>query len=223
MIATQVIELIRDRGFNSINSELLDKIKSKPIGQKHKNNAYDVNREFRYEIIENLAYDFSLQDLEFIRYLTTEEIKATRHDLRHKGLANLCCYLYFLGQVKDVTLVYDAKYKTGCMDASIMIEDEMLKMNQSKEILLEYINNIPMDKNFEENEYTKLIDIIKSIYDKPMYSSKEDYDDYLMQYYGIGRKPMVKDIVMQEGISHNDSMEQNKKKSFLSRLIDLLK
>src|SRR5436190_17754520 len=115
MTAAELILAYRIAPVQESSPDLSNVFKFNPI-RGSDGRTMDANLEIRTEIVEELLHDFSKLDIHLIRQLFSEEMKCELATQQHDNLYQLCYYLYAIGYLQDIFIIYDAKFNAENMD-----------------------------------------------------------------------------------------------------------
>jgi hypothetical protein len=179
MQAFELIRLYRQTP-GVVPTDIADAICYKPNSVSGK--QVDCNAQLRQAVTGELLSDFSILDILLIRELFKAELLCAKETGEHESLYQLAFYLYMLGQLEDVFLLYEAKYLTGNMDVSLMMDRYMLTVGQPPLKVLAYIK-----QHFTGNElrdkYGGLVEALEQIIENPEYDSVDHYTAFLQNYF----------------------------------------
>ena len=134
------------------------------------------------EVTQALYSDVSLADLELLRRLMAEELHCEAVTWAHASLYQLAFYLFRLGQPEDVFLIYEAKYGTGHMDASCVMDREMLTLGHAPDEMLRYVEaRFAAELNLRE-QYPELLERLRELKDDEEFSLAE-YTRFIENYF----------------------------------------
>ncbi|WP_445711865.1 hypothetical protein [Flavobacterium sp.] len=153
MIALDLIEKYRSIETEKVQTELISMF---AFSKNENNEIADNNLAFRTEVVEELLHDFSEKDLKLIREIFNQELKCELSTRRHDNLYQLCYYLFEIGELQDVFLIYNAKFNSKNMDVGTMLDREMMYLNRPIDDVLEFVKS-------ELHEKPELIEKNKTI------------------------------------------------------------
>ncbi len=164
----------------------------------------DKNLSLRTEITEELLNDFSLNDIDLIRFMYDEESKFTYATTYHHNLHQLSYYLYSLQQLEDVFRIYKAKYKTRSMDAGCMLDRHMLTMRHNINDVIAFAQHTFQEKPSLIEENNTLLEELFSLKEDCAYDSEEEYFSYISGYFSPQAQNTPEQLNSQE---HNKNTE----------------
>ena len=153
MTAKELIEKYRKAENEIVQIELSSMF---AFSENFERGIADDNLIFRSKIVEELLNDFSSKDIKLIRRIFEEELKCELSTERHDNLYQLCFYLFEIGELEDVFLIYDAKFNSKNMDVRTMLDVEMMYMNKPIEDVINFVKS-ELNKKPELNEKYKTI------------------------------------------------------------------
>jgi len=182
MTSTELISAYREKKAGEDLSQLAERISYRPFTDGN-GALQDTNIAFRTAVTDQLLHDFSIADIELIRQLTDEEFNYTSHLLYHNRLHQLCYYLYELGQLQDVFRIYNAKYNSKCMDASCMIDREMLKLRHRIDRVIAYVKDQVDTDPCLQKCCPGLLEELYDLFEFPDYENDAVYRKYINGYF----------------------------------------
>jgi len=139
----------------------------------------DLNFEFRTGVVNELLDSFSLYDVKLIRSLFQEEVNCDRATWGHGNLYQLCFYLYSLGQLEDVFILYDAKYNAPNMDTGIMLDRQAITVGHEVEEIITYVESRFNEYPILINKYPNMLADLKDLQLNPDYASIATYSQFI--------------------------------------------
>ncbi|WP_310554429.1 hypothetical protein [Flavobacterium sp.] len=126
--------------------------------------------------------DFSLKDIKLIRTIFEEELKCELITRRHDNLYQLCYYLFEIGKLEDVFLIYDAKFNSKSMDAGTMLDREMMYMNQPNDNVITFVKSELNEKPELNKKYKTILIELNKLKKQPNNDLKE-YSEFIKGYF----------------------------------------
>ena len=183
MTPQELIANYRQLENEELSHELNQNFTFFPI-EVEKEATIDKNLDFRTEVVGELIADFSINDIQLIRALFKEELKCENAIERHDNLYQLCYYLYEIGQIEDVFLIYEAKFKAKHMDAGTILDREMIYLKQSIDTVIDYVKSELKKNPNLINEYPLILEDLMDLKTYPDYESVEEYTQFIRGYSG---------------------------------------
>ena len=181
MTVKELISASRELGGRDLPDSTIDAFSYNPIFEGGK--LSDANLNFRTELIKELLHDFSKADIVLIRHLFAEEMKCEIATRQHDNLYQLCYYLYYIGDLQDTFILYDAKFNTTNMDVGTMLDREMITVGHEIDEVIEYVQN-EFDKNPElKRRYSGILDALDELKEFPDYPDQEAYKKFIKGYF----------------------------------------
>ncbi|MBP4137404.1 hypothetical protein [Flavobacterium geliluteum] len=179
MKAKELIEKFRKSESKIVVTELVSMF---AYSENIDSQVADNNLTFRTEIVEELLNDFSSIDVELIRKIFDEELKCELSTRRHDNLYQLCFYLFKIGELEDVFLIYDAKFNSKNMDVGTMLDSEMMYLNQPIDNVISFVK-LQLNEKPELNEkYKTILNELNNLKRHPNYNLSE-YSTFINGYF----------------------------------------
>jgi hypothetical protein len=179
MTAKNLIENYRNTKTEKVQTELISMFEF----SKNKNNEIaDNNLAFRTEVVEELLHDFSERDLKLIREIFNQELKCELSTRRHDNLYQLCYYLFEIGELKDVFLIYDAKFNSKNMDVGTMLDREMMYLNRPIDDVIEFVKSELFEKPELNEKHKTIVTELYNLKKQPK-SDLNEYKTFIKGYF----------------------------------------
>ena len=182
MTAAELILAYRIAPDQELSPDLSNVFKFNPI-RGSDGRTMDANLEIRTEIVEELLHDFSKLDIHLIRQLFSEEMKCELATQQHDNLYQLCYYLYDIGDLQDIFIIYDAKFNAKNMDVGSMLDREMITVGHEVDDVIMYVQ-----EEFENNpklrdQYPNILVALNGLKENPDYESAKAYSKFIKGYF----------------------------------------
>lgn len=180
MNVSEFISIYRQSVDKEILSELIPFFAFKPV-ENEDGDLEDANLAFRTEIVEEILYDFSKTDHSLIKALFSEEIKCEEETWVHDNLHQLCFYLYTIGDLEDIFILYSAKYHATHMDAACVLDRDMITLGYDVDMVIEFVTNKFKRDPLLKERFSKILWVLNYI--KTHTYHPECYTQFINQYF----------------------------------------
>lgn len=180
MRASELILAYRQSNNSEILPSLIPFFAFKPA-ENQEEKLEDANLAFRTEIVESLLHDFAKTDRQLIRAILTQELKCEEETWIHDNLYQLCFYLYTIGDLEDVFILYAAKYNATHMDAAGVLDRDMVTLGHDVDKVIEFVESKFNSDASLRKEYSKLLWVLNDI--KTYVYYPEGYTKFINQYF----------------------------------------
>jgi len=182
MTASELISTNRKLPNQGSSVNLADSFEFKPISSIN-GRSMDANLQFRTEVVEELLHDFSKGDIDLIRQLFAEEMKCEFATQQHDNLYQLCYYLYDIGDLQDIFIIYDAKFNANNMDVGLGLDREMITVGHEVDDVIKYVQQEFKNNPNLANRYPNILAALNGLKDFPDYESTEAYSKFIKGYF----------------------------------------
>ncbi|WP_158825778.1 hypothetical protein [Mucilaginibacter lacusdianchii] len=220
MTAKELID--NTRLANTITPDLIGYFAFKPVLQDDKI-CDDENLPFRTEVVEGLLPNFSLKDHQLIRKLFTEELKCELAIGRHDNLYQLCYYLYSLGDLEDVFLIYDAKFNSKNMDTGTVLDWEMLYISHPVDEVIQFVEHKIADHPELKQKWPKILETLNELKKSDYVTDFEDYSKFIKGYFFGHDNGEIADEQTEYKVITHPIAEKKRKQTFWQWLLRGLK
>jgi hypothetical protein len=184
MTAKDLIEKYRKIESGIVSTELILLFS---FSENENREIADNNLIFRTEIVEELLSDFSLKDVKLIRKIFEQELECELSTRRHDNLFQLCYYLFEIGELEDVFLIYDAKFNSKNMDVGKILDREMMYMNQPINNVIDFVKSELTEKPKLNEKYKTILIELNYLKKQPNYDLNE-YRLFIKGYFFCTKK-----------------------------------
>lgn len=181
MEAKEFLEIVEKHLPDLPAEKVLAKIAYVHNGLEDWDDSNDENEGFREEVV-NLLFDYYSEKYQkIIQELLKAELEyAAAETMMRETLRQLTFMLFTIGDVKDIPLLFEAKFDT-CFDAGLALDVELI-FGKDRTKTIQY---------FTENPHEEY-DIVERIqmYDEQDNNSPQQFEKFMNKYYGKESKPI---------------------------------
>ncbi len=145
--------------------------------------TFDINSDFRTEIIEQLLSDFSAEDNTLIKALFHEEMKSLAAIRYNHHLHQLCYYFFMIASLENVFLIYDAFVTSGTLEWGNKVPWQMLSVNHTMEEVCQYVAMEFLAEPIRREQYPDMLDVLHFYAQEQFKVELECYIDFVKDQY----------------------------------------